>query len=157
MPMRLLLLSSPLLVLEKDDFVGVFLRVPSPELDFIISRGGVVFGGAITAPRLLNVDGNSTGTVTIFLADRWWSSPLLLIDALLLLLLAMPSRQVLLSVCVPVDAFIFAAVLGGVDTATGGGGVNGLMGEITFVGMTSVCGFAVREVSCMYVARDVAM
>lgn len=153
--MRLLLLSSPLLVLEKDDFVGVFLRVPSEVIDFIVSRGGVVFGGAMTAPRLLNVDGNSTGTVTIFLADRWWSSPLLLIDALLLLLLAMPSRNVLLSVCVPVDAFIFTAVLGGVDTATGG--VKGLMGEITFVGITRVCGFVVREVSCMYVAREVVM
>jgi len=56
---------------------------------------------------------------------------------------------------VPVDAFNFAAVLGGVDTATDKGGVKGLMGEITFVGMTRVCGFAVREVSCMYVARDV--
>lgn len=54
---------------------------------------------------------------------------MLVVGVLLLLLFAIPSRKVLLSVCVPVDDFIF---LGGVL-----GGVNaGFTGDIIDVGIT---------------------
>ena len=61
-------------MLENDDFEGVFLLFPSElplptllKLALLISRGGVPLGGAITAPRLLNDDGNTIGIFTIFL------------------------------------------------------------------------------------------
>ena len=72
---------------------------------------------------------------------------MLAVGVLLLLLLAIPSRNVLLSVCVPVDDFIFAT-LGGVTTVLGGVNV-GFMGDITDVGITCVCGIVERDVSCI--------
>ena len=57
---------------------------------------------------------------------------MLVVGVLLLLLFAIPSRKVLLSVCVPVDDFIF---LGGVSTVLGG--VNaGFTGDSIDVGIT---------------------